>query len=221
MKNNFDLRKFITEGRLFKENIDGYTFNDNDKAYGVLFVDNDDEEEIENTPYMWNDDAYIALVKSMGYTDPKTVQGELTHYFSPGDKDEMRIFRKQEGNPKLQPEDLTIGMYKKSIEKEFPDKESYSGSDEDSREKPNPKLAKLIEKYKDFLIDKFGLDKSEVEVQDYTYYDYVGISNPFGGSKAVHFYTLEDWEKNKKNDPSLEKAKNIKLDGTKLKYYIV
>ena len=85
------------------------------------------------------------------------------------------------------PEDLTIGMYKKLIEKEFPEKEGGEDEEEQSREKPNPELKKLIEKNQDLLIDKFGLDKSNVRVIDYTYYDYVGIANPYGGDKGVHF----------------------------------
>ena len=90
-------------------------FNDEDKALGTLFYPNEDEEGT----YMYDDNAVVNLVKSMGYEDYEEVAKEFTHYFSPGDEDEMRIFRAQENNPKLQPTDLTIGMYKKNIEKEF------------------------------------------------------------------------------------------------------
>jgi hypothetical protein len=186
---NFDASKWLTENKITTQSRlnEEKTFNDNDKAYGILFVDNDDEEEIKYTPYVYNEKAIAALVKSMGYTNPNTVAGEFTHYTSPGDDDEMRIFRTQEGNPNLQPKDLTIGMYKSAIETDFPEKEDNEDSDEQAREKPNPELKKLIEKNKDLLIDKFGLDKSSVKVQDYTYYDYVGITNPYGGGKGVHF----------------------------------
>jgi hypothetical protein len=186
---NFDASKWLTENKITTQSRlnEEKTFNDNDKAYGILFVDNDDEEDIKYTPYVYNEKAIAALVKSMGYTNPNTVAGEFTNYTSPGEDDEMRIFRKQEGNPNLQPKDLTIRMYKKSIEKEFPEKEDNTNSDEQAREKPNPELKKLIEKNKDLLINKFGLDKSSVKVQDYTYYDYVGITNPYGGGKGVHF----------------------------------
>ena len=128
MKNNFDLRKFITEGRLFKENIDGYTFNDNDKAYGVLFVDNDDEEEIGNVDYIWDEDAYESLIKSMGYKeeDIKSIVNTMTEFF-PAGEDEINIFRTQTGNSTLQPKDLTIGMYKKEIKREFPKNEPKQG----------------------------------------------------------------------------------------------
>ena len=72
---------------------------------------------------MWDEEAYEALVKSMGYKEENidNITGTMTEFF-PAGEDEMGIFRTQEGNPDLQPEDLTIGMYKKQIEKEFPKK---------------------------------------------------------------------------------------------------
>ena len=92
---------------------------ENVKALGVLFHLNEDEEEREFTPYEWNHEAVKDLIKDMGYEDYEEVADEFTHYFSPGDDDEIEIFRVQENNPKLEPTDLTIGMYKRSIEKEF------------------------------------------------------------------------------------------------------
>ena len=88
---------------------------DENKALGVLFYSNKDEKD----KYTYNIDAVVNLIKSMGYKDYEDVANEFTHYFSPGDEDEMRIFRTQENNPELQPTDLTIGMYKRNIEKEF------------------------------------------------------------------------------------------------------
>ena len=90
-------------------------FDDNAKALGILFYPSEDEED----GYTYDTDAVTNLVKSMGYEDYEDVAGEFIHYFSPGDEDEMRIFRAQENNPELEPTDLTIGMYKKNIEKEF------------------------------------------------------------------------------------------------------
>jgi hypothetical protein len=116
------LAGLITENQINEE----YTFNDNDKAYGVLFVDNDDKEEIGNVDYMWDYDAYYALVKSMGYKDFEEIAEEMTEFF-PAGEDEMNIFRRQNSNPNLQPTDLTIGMYKKDIEKEFPKNEPKQG----------------------------------------------------------------------------------------------
>jgi len=94
-------------------------FNDNDKALGILFYPGEDEVD----SFEWNQDAYNDLVKSMGYKDYLEVAGEMTHYFAPADEDEMETFRNEFNNYNLQPEDLTIGMYKQMIEKEFPDKE--------------------------------------------------------------------------------------------------
>jgi hypothetical protein len=94
---------------------------DNNKALGILFHPNDDMEEADETPYIWDRNAYENLVKDMGYEDYEDVAGEMTHYFSPGDNDEMRVMRNLIGNPNLQPTDLTIGMYKKAIRREYPD----------------------------------------------------------------------------------------------------
>jgi hypothetical protein len=109
------LAGIITEGQ-YKAKLNENTFDDNAKAYGVLFVNNDDEEE---GGYTYDMDAVTNLIKSMGYEDSEEIAKEFTHYFSPGDEDEMRIFRARENNPELQPTDLTIGMYKRVIEKEF------------------------------------------------------------------------------------------------------
>ena len=113
------LAGLINEGE-FKSKLNEDIFDDNAKAYGILFVDNEDEEEIGNVDYMWDEEAYEALVKSMGYKEENidSIVGTMTE-FNPGDEDEMRIFRFQQNNPKLEPTDLTIGMYKRDIEKEF------------------------------------------------------------------------------------------------------
>jgi hypothetical protein len=88
---------------------------DKNKALGILFFPNEYEED----GYIYDIDAVANLIKSIGYEDYEEIASEATHYTSPGDDDEMRIFRAQENNPKLQPTDLTIGMYKRNIEKEF------------------------------------------------------------------------------------------------------
>ena len=106
------LAGLITESQ-YKDRIDENTFNDEDKALGILFHPDEDDR------YTYDVNAVANLIKSMGYEDYEDVAGDFTHYFSPGDEDEMRIFRAQENNPELQPTDLTIGMYKKNIEKEF------------------------------------------------------------------------------------------------------
>ena len=197
-------------------------------ALGILFNYSDDDPDM---PYEWDDKEIRKLVKSLGYKDWKDVAGEVTYSFSPDDEDFLRTIRNQENRPNIEVKDLTIGMIIKDILQEFSfepgepiEVDSYVPKvkdvevDNSFKTKQNPKLAKLIEKYKDMLIDKFGLDKSKVEVQDYWYYDFVGIANPFGGSKSVSFWLPEDWEKEKKNNP--DKAKDIELDGIKLKYVV-
>lgn len=125
---NFDAKQWLVENKVtFQSRLneeENSKFDDNAKAYGILFIDNDDEEEIGNVDYMWDEDAYETLVKSMGYKeeDINSITGTMTEFF-PAGEDEMGIFRDQENNPKLQPEDLTIGMYKKNIATEFPKEE--------------------------------------------------------------------------------------------------
>jgi hypothetical protein len=113
------LAGLITEGE-FKAKLNEAMFDDNAKAYGVLFIDNDDEDEIGNVDYIWDEDVYKSLIKSMGYKeeDINSIVNGMTEFF-PAGEDEMEIFRAQENNPELEPTDLTIGMYKKNIEKEF------------------------------------------------------------------------------------------------------
>jgi hypothetical protein len=108
------LAGIITESQ-YKAKLNEDMFDDNAKALGILFYPSEDEED----GYTYDDDAVANLIQSMGYEDYEDVASEFTHYFSPGDEDEMRIFRAQENNPELQPTDLTIGMYKRNIEKEF------------------------------------------------------------------------------------------------------
>jgi len=95
-------------------------FKDTEKAYGILFVDNDDTDEIEDVPYIWNEEAIEALVDEMGYDDVEEIAGEFIGIFNPGIDEELDIFRTQENNPNLEAKDLTIGMYMKNIRKEFP-----------------------------------------------------------------------------------------------------
>jgi hypothetical protein len=113
---NFNLKSFLAEGKLLKEE-QLSEIKDSDQALGVLFHSEEDEDGMID--YFYDVDAVTNLIQSMGYEDYEDVASEFTHYFSPGDEDEMRIFRAQESNPELQPTDLTIGMYKRNIEKEF------------------------------------------------------------------------------------------------------
>ena len=121
---NFNPGKWLVENKItFQSRLnEEKTFDNNAKAHGILFSDNDDEDEIEEVPYMWNEKAVKDLVMSMGYEeeDIDDIAGTIMDFF-PAGEDEMGIFRTQEGNPDLQPEDLTIGMYKKNIKNEFPE----------------------------------------------------------------------------------------------------
>ena len=58
-------------------------------------------------------------ILSKNRDDAYDVASEVTHYTEPGDEDEMNIFRQMTGNPDLQVSDLTLGMYRASIENEF------------------------------------------------------------------------------------------------------
>ena len=94
-------------------------FNVNDKAYGILFVDQTDSDE--EHPFEWNEKAIKELCLFMGYSkeDSKEIAGEVTQYTEPGDEDEMRGYRLQENNDNLEPLDLTVEMFIKSIKDGF------------------------------------------------------------------------------------------------------
>jgi hypothetical protein len=209
-------------------------FYGNIPALGILFNYSDEEPE---TPYEWDDKEIRKLVKSLGYKDWKDIAGEVTLYFPPDDEDFLITIRDQENRPNIEVKDLTIGMIIKNILQEFPyelgepiEADSYVPKvkdvevDNSFKTKQNPKLKALIEKYKDELIDKFELDRSAVEVIDYGYYPEVGIGSPYSGFvKSVKFITPEDWEENKKyfaQNQNYREAKNIKIGGVDLKYYI-
>ena len=115
---DFNLKKYLAEGRLLNE--DEGQFAAEEKALGTLFHPNPDQEDAEYSPYVYDEEAFINLIKDMGYSDYKEVASEFLHYFSPADEDELRILRHNERNPELQPTDLTVGMYTRNIQKEFP-----------------------------------------------------------------------------------------------------
>jgi hypothetical protein len=119
-------------------------FADNKKALGILFHMDDNEED----SYVWDYDILTEFIADMGYKDAEDVVNEFTNYFSPGDEDEIEIFRQQENNPNLQSKDLTLGMYRKAIEKEFPEKEALN-----ENSSPNG-ILKLIEMYVDNYSDE-------------------------------------------------------------------
>jgi hypothetical protein len=95
------------------------TYHDSLKALGILFHPNEDPDTLEDLEYEWDLKNMIEFCRKIGYDDAEEVAGEATHYTSPGDEDEMDIFRRMTNNPDLQVSDLTLGMYRKSIEDEF------------------------------------------------------------------------------------------------------
>lgn len=96
------------------------TYHDNLKALGILFHPNNDFTYIPDSEYVWDEGNMIEFCRKIGYgDDAEEVAGEAMHYTSPGDEDEMNHFRHMTGNPDLQISDLTLGMYRKSIESEF------------------------------------------------------------------------------------------------------
>ena len=90
-------------------------FQDETRALGVLFHPNEDEPE----EYEWDVQAIEDFCKYLGYEDYQEVTKEIIHYTSPGNNDEMAIFRRMTQNPDLKVSDLTIGMYRQDIENNF------------------------------------------------------------------------------------------------------
>ena len=93
------------------------TYHDSLKALGILF--HPGEPPFDESEYEWDTENMVEFCKKLGYDDAHDVASEVTHYTSPGDEDEMNHFRHMTGNPNLQVSDLTLGMYRKSIEDEF------------------------------------------------------------------------------------------------------
>lgn len=97
------------------------TYHDSLKALGILFHPNDGSSYALDYEYVWDEENMVEFCQKIGYEgdDAYDVAGEAMHYTMPGDKDEMNHFRHMTGNPNLQVSDLTLGMYRKSIESEF------------------------------------------------------------------------------------------------------
>ena len=117
------VKKYLAEVKLLNESwmssSDGskYKLATEKKALGNLFHPNSD-----NTAYVYNREHLSNLIKAIGYPDYEEVTSEFINIFAPADEDELRILRNQEGNPELQPNDLTIGMYIRHIKNEFSNK---------------------------------------------------------------------------------------------------
>ena len=96
------------------------SYSDNSKALGTLFHPNEDPDTLEDFEYEWDHENMVEFCRKIGYgDDAEDVAGEVTHYTSPGDEDEMMAFRQITNNPDLQVSDITLGMFRTSIESEF------------------------------------------------------------------------------------------------------
>jgi hypothetical protein len=96
------------------------SYHDSLKALGILFHPNEDPDTLEDFEYEWDLENMEEFCQKIGYGDDAyDVASEVTHYAEPGDEDEMGIFRRMTNNPDLQVSDLTLGMYRTSIENEF------------------------------------------------------------------------------------------------------
>ena len=92
----------LTEIKVNKPKVN---YNDNSKAIGTLFQFNSDEET-----YEWIGDEYENLRQELNIDEEDW--DELHHETSLMDEDEMEMYRDDQGNDDLTPEDITIKMMK-------------------------------------------------------------------------------------------------------------
>jgi hypothetical protein len=75
------------------------------------------EDEIGMIEYEWNEPNVINVIKGMGYNDPEEIANEILTISSPDDF--LKMMRNKTGNKDLDITDLTLDMFKQSIEDEF------------------------------------------------------------------------------------------------------
>jgi hypothetical protein len=116
------LAGIITEGQykaklnILNENENENMFNDNNKAFGILFRKATPEDEFPGDDYVWEYDNVKEFMEYLGYGDESwDVEGEFTSYANPGSEGDLEAL----GNPSIPVEEFTIGMYRKSIEDEY------------------------------------------------------------------------------------------------------
>jgi len=114
MENTFNLKKFLAEGVLLKEE-QLSEIKDSDQALGFLF--NSEEDEDGMIDYNYDKDKVIEVIKNLGYNDAEEIAKEIMTISSP--VDELEIMRNKTGDPDMQIEDLTVGMFKQGVEDEF------------------------------------------------------------------------------------------------------
>ena len=99
------LAGLITEGEYQAKINEESTYNDSDKALGTIFQFDPEEET-----YEWIGDEYENLRQELNIDEEDW--DELHHYTSLMDEDEMEMYRDDQGNDNLTPEDITIDMMK-------------------------------------------------------------------------------------------------------------
>ena len=114
MENNFNLKSFLAEGKLLKEEQES-NIDDNMQSLGFLFRPEEDEDGMID--YVYDKDKVIEVIRSLGYNDAEEIANEVMTISSP--EDELEFERNKTGDPDMQIEDLTVGMFKQGIEAEF------------------------------------------------------------------------------------------------------
>ena len=111
---NFDFKKYLSEGKLLKEEQSNET-TDTKSSLGIIFIPVEDKKEMIG--YEWDKTALKALITSMRYEDPGKVTNEMLTAFNPNDVLEM--LRDKTGNPDLDIADITLEMLKQFIKTNF------------------------------------------------------------------------------------------------------
>ena len=86
-----------------------------EQALGTLFTP--EEEEDGMIEYYWNDNKVIDVIRNMGYDDPEEIAKEVTTVSSPHDFLEM--MRNKMGDKDLDITEITLDMFRQSVEDEF------------------------------------------------------------------------------------------------------
>ena len=102
------LAGIITEGQ-YKAKLN------EEQALGTLFTPEEDEDGM--IEYYWDNNKVIDVIRNMGYDDPEEIAKEVTTVSSPYDFLEM--MRNKMGDQDLDITDITLDMFRQSIENEF------------------------------------------------------------------------------------------------------
>ena len=86
-----------------------------EQALGTLFTFKEDEDGM--IEYYWNDNKVIDIIRNLGYSDPEAIAKEITTTSAPYDFLEM--MRNTMNDEDLDITDITLDMFRQSIEDEF------------------------------------------------------------------------------------------------------